>query len=60
MRPMDLSKDVRNSVSGQTDCCKALKAHPPSEKEKQVSLNVVSPDPVRAATQTQYSICWEE
>lgn len=44
---------MRNSVSGQADRCKALEAHPPFEKGKQVSI----PLPVRAATPTLHSLC---
>lgn len=44
---------MRNSVSGQADRCKALEAHPPFEKGKQVSILL----PVRAATRTLHSLC---
>lgn len=54
---VELRKAVRNSVSGQADCCKALEAHPLSEEGNQVCLIVVSPAPVRAATQTLHSLC---
>lgn len=46
-------KAVKNSVSGQADRCKALEAHPPFEKGKQVSI----PLHVRAATRTLHSLC---